>query len=160
MAKLIILLSIYLLGNSFIEAPPPPNEITCFIASHQQIQFAGLIVAMEKSIYSKYGVKVKFVYGDRNKASSMLTTGAADIVTLMLPTAVQLRSNGLKIVNAGQIIQRSSLVCVTKKAHGIKSLQDLKQKKSEYLAATSGSFLMRFSKNCHPISVPLCRDHQ
>lgn len=95
-----------------------------------QAQFAGYYVAKEKGIYRKYGLDVTILRGGPERpVIKTLTGGRTDFVTLFLAEAVQIRAGGLKLVNIGQIGQRSGFILVAKKSSGINSLKDLQGKK-------------------------------
>jgi NitT/TauT family transport system substrate-binding protein len=55
--------------------------------------------------------------------------GKADFATMFLSTAVQQRSKGVRLVNIGQIVQRSGFILVAKKTSGILLPKDLNGKK-------------------------------
>jgi NitT/TauT family transport system substrate-binding protein len=95
-----------------------------------QAQFAGYYVAYETGIYKKHGLDVRILQGGAHKPSSeILEKGDADIGSIWLSTALQKRSNGVRLVNIAQIVQRSSLMLIAKKARGIKRPEDLEGKK-------------------------------
>ena len=95
-----------------------------------QAQFAGYYVAYEEGIYKRHGLDVQIIQGGAHKPSSeLLEKGEADIATIWLSTALQKRSHGVKVVNIAQIVQRSSLMLIAKKARGIKRPEDLEGKK-------------------------------
>ncbi len=95
-----------------------------------QAQFAGYYVAKEKGIYRKHGLDVTILRGGPEKpVFQMLSRDRADFATLFLAEAVQFRAGGLKLVNIGQIVQRSGFILVAKKSSGIQSIKDLQGKK-------------------------------
>lgn len=95
-----------------------------------QAQFAGYYVAFEKGIYKRYGLDVNIIQGGAHKPSSeILEKGEADIASIWLSTAIQKRSRKVRLVNVGQIIERSSLMLIAKKSRGIKKPEDLNGKK-------------------------------
>jgi NitT/TauT family transport system substrate-binding protein len=95
-----------------------------------QAQFAGYYVAYEQGIYKKYGLDVRIIQGGAHKPSSeTLEKGEADIASIWLSTATQKRSHKVKLVNVGQIVQRSSLMLIAKKSRGINKPLDLNGKK-------------------------------
>ena len=95
-----------------------------------QAQFAGYYVAYEQGIYKKHGLDVRIIQGGAHKPSSeTLEKGEADIASIWLSTAMQKRSHRVKLVNVGQIVQRSSLMLIAKKSRGIKKPEDLNGKK-------------------------------
>jgi NitT/TauT family transport system substrate-binding protein len=95
-----------------------------------QAQFAGYYVAYEKGFYKKYGVDLTILKGGPDSSPvEYLEKGKADFASIWLSTAIQKRSEGMKLVNIGQIIQRSALMLVAKKARGINKPQDINGKK-------------------------------
>jgi NitT/TauT family transport system substrate-binding protein len=58
-----------------------------------------------------------------------LEKGIADFAILWLTTALQHRSAGTDLVNLAQIIQRSSMMLISKKTAGIKTIDDMQGKK-------------------------------
>jgi len=95
-----------------------------------QAQFAGYYVAQEKGLYRKHGLDVTLLRGGPEKpVCRILARGEADFGTLFLAEAIQHRSGGLKLINIGQIVQRSGFILVAKKLSGIRSPQDLQGRK-------------------------------
>ena len=95
-----------------------------------QAQFAGYYMASEKGIYQKHGLDVTILRGGPEApVTDMLTRRKADITTLFLSTAIQRRAKGLRLVNIGQIVQRSGFMLVARKGKGISRPQDLDGKK-------------------------------
>jgi len=95
-----------------------------------QPQFAGYYMAKEKGIYEKYGLDVTVLNGGFDKeVPELLQTGKTDFGIMLLYTAVMKRAEGVKIVNLGQIFQRSAIMFVAKKKSGIKTLKDFNGKK-------------------------------
>jgi NitT/TauT family transport system substrate-binding protein len=95
-----------------------------------QAQFAGYYVAYEKGFYRRLGLDVRILPGGPERpASEWLERGLADFGSLMLAQAVRKRAEGVKLVHIGQLVQRSSLLLVAKKARGIRTPQDLQGKK-------------------------------
>jgi NitT/TauT family transport system substrate-binding protein len=95
-----------------------------------QAQFAGYYVAYEKGIYKKYGIDLTIIPGGPDRSPlDFLESGKADFATMWLSTAIQARARGVELVNIGQIIQRSALMLIAKKAGGINLPSDLDGKK-------------------------------
>jgi NitT/TauT family transport system substrate-binding protein len=67
--------------------------------------------------------------GPERPATQLLENGQADFGTMFLTTGIVKRASGVKLVNVAQIVQRSALMLVAKKASGIHSLEDLQGKK-------------------------------
>src|SRR5574341_1155888 len=75
-----------------------------------QAQFAGYYVAYERGIYKKYGIDLTIVSGGPDRPSSdFLEAQKADFATMWLSIGIQRRVHGVRLVNIGQIIQRSAL---------------------------------------------------
>ena len=95
-----------------------------------QAQFAGYYLALEKGIYQKYGIDLTIIPGGpSNPPSNLLEEGTADFATLWLSTGIQLRAQGVKVVNIAQILRRSALMLVAKKSSGILRPEDVAGKK-------------------------------
>jgi NitT/TauT family transport system substrate-binding protein len=58
-----------------------------------------------------------------------LEQGKADFVSMWLSAAIQRRSSGVRLINIGQVIQRSALMLVAKKSSNIKTPKDMNGKK-------------------------------
>ncbi len=95
-----------------------------------QAQFAGYYVAFQKGFYAARGLDVKILVGGPTKPSAQwLEKGRADFATMFLSTAIVERAKGIKLVNIGQIVARSSQVLIAKKSSGIESIEDMNGKK-------------------------------
>ncbi len=95
-----------------------------------QAQFAGYYVAFEKGFYAAHGVDVKILEGGPGKPpAEWLQKGAADFGSMFLTTAIVERSRGVRLVNIGQIVAKSSQVLIAKKSSGIKNIRDMNGKK-------------------------------
>ncbi len=95
-----------------------------------QPQFAGYYMAKEKGLYEKYGLDVNIIHGGYKKdVPEYLKSGKADFGIMYLASAIKERVGGTKLVNVGQIFQRSEIMFVAKKSSGIKSLTDFNGKK-------------------------------
>jgi NitT/TauT family transport system substrate-binding protein len=95
-----------------------------------QAQFAGYYVAFEKGFYRRRHLEVKILRGGPDyPASEQLTLGRADFGTLFLATGIEKRARGVKLINLAQIVQRSALMLVARKARGIRIPQDINGKK-------------------------------
>ena len=95
-----------------------------------QAQFAGYYVAFEKGIYRKYGINLNIKMGGPHSVpADLLARGEVDFGTMWLSTAIQKRSQGVRLVNISQIVQRSALMLVAKKERGIRKPEDINGKK-------------------------------
>jgi NitT/TauT family transport system substrate-binding protein len=95
-----------------------------------QAQFAGYYVAYDKGIYKKHGLEVHIIEGGADfPPAQLLKEGKADFGVMWLSAGIQRYSEGLKIVNISQVVQRSALMLVAKKSSGILKPQDMFGKK-------------------------------
>jgi NitT/TauT family transport system substrate-binding protein len=95
-----------------------------------QAQFAGYYTALRKGIYRKHGIDLTILTGGASMPpSEYLATGRAQFVTSWLSSALLMRSKGLRLVNIGQLVQRSSLMLIAKKSTGIVRPSDMEGKK-------------------------------
>jgi len=67
--------------------------------------------------------------GPNISAPQALADGGADMAVLWLSQALRNRSEGIPLINIGQIVQRSGLMFVAKKAAGISNPEDLNGRK-------------------------------
>ena len=95
-----------------------------------QAQFAGYYMAKELGIYKRYGIDLTILTGGPDRAAAeFLRDGMADFATLWLSKGIQMRSEGIKVLNIGQMLQRSALMLVTKKKSGIRHPKQMEGKK-------------------------------
>jgi len=116
----------------FLLVPPktPLKNASLMPLWEPQAQFAGYYVALDKGIYAMHGIDLKILRsGPGLSPAEALEKGTADFAILWLTTALQHRSAGDKLVNLAQIIQRSSLMLISKKSAGIKTIADMDGKK-------------------------------
>ncbi len=95
-----------------------------------QAQFAGYYVAYEKGFYKKRGIYLKILRGGPGfHSDDLLFNKKVDVTTFFLSDAIQLRDRKIKLINIGQIVQRSGYMLVAKKGSGIEKPEDLNFKK-------------------------------
>ena len=95
-----------------------------------QAQFAGYYMAQEKGLYKKRGIDLTILRGGPEyPLSETIARGRVDFATTFLSSAIELRSRGVRLVNIGQVVQRSGFILITKKSSGINSPADLNGKK-------------------------------
>lgn len=110
--------------------PPAVNRVTLMPLWSPQAQFAGYYVGIDKGIYARRGLDVVLLpAGPGHSPVDALTTGKADFAVLWLTTALQRRDQGLPLVNLAQLVQRSSLMLVSKRSAGIRSIADMNGRK-------------------------------
>lgn len=91
-----------------------------------QAQFAGYYVAYEKGFYRNHGLDVSILRGGPEKPSTeWLKKGAADFASMFLSTGILERARGVRLVNIGQIVRKSSQLLVVRKSSGISTWQDM-----------------------------------
>jgi NitT/TauT family transport system substrate-binding protein len=87
-------------------------------------------VAYEKGFYKEFGIDLEMVQGGPHRSSSeALEKEEVTFATMWLCDAIQRKSKGVKLVNIAQIVQRSALMLVAKKARGISKPEDINGKK-------------------------------
>lgn len=102
------------------------DKVSLALQWYPQAQFAGYFMAQKKGIYSRHGLDVEIIHGGADTDSlDLLENNKADYGTAFLSTAMERRSNGVPLVNVGQIVQRSALMLITRKDSGIDTIQDL-----------------------------------
>jgi len=117
-------------GISSSAGSEPLKKATFLPQWFPQAQFAGYYVAKEKGIYRKHGLDVTILRGGPEKPpGKTLARRKAQFATMFLAEALQQCSSGLRLVNIGQVVQRSGFVLVAKKSSGILTPRDLNGKK-------------------------------
>jgi NitT/TauT family transport system substrate-binding protein len=111
--------------------PEPPLAKVVFLPHWiPQAQFAGFYMAAEKGLYRQHGLEVVILDGGpRKPADKALVSGEATFASHFLSSALKLRDEGLELVHLAQITQRSALMLVAHKSHGVRSVRDLDGKK-------------------------------
>lgn len=95
-----------------------------------QAQFAGYYLAYEKGTYKKYGLDLEIINGGPQiSPCDFLQRKKADFINIGLNTAIEARVNGLKLVNIGQLVQKSGLMLIAKRSSGIEKVEDINNKK-------------------------------
>lgn len=104
----------------------PTHSLTFAPHWPARAEFAGYYVAAEHGFYARRGLAVTILPGGPEHASPrLLAEGGVDAASLWLTTAIQMRDQGVPLVNVAQIVGRSSLMLVAKKASGIRKPADL-----------------------------------
>jgi len=107
-----------------------PQKVTLITPWLPQAQFAGFYAAMEKGIYKKHGLDVVILHGGPSRSPyDFLVRQEADVASLWLASAIEKRAQGSRLVNIGQIVQKSALMLIAKKSSGIKTPKDMEGKK-------------------------------
>jgi len=89
-----------------------------------QTQFAGYYLAAEKGFYKKAGIDIEIRDGGPNTMGLReISNRDTDFAIAWLIPATRLRSQGEKLVHAGQFFQRNSLLLLVRKSSGIDSVE-------------------------------------
>jgi NitT/TauT family transport system substrate-binding protein len=92
-------------------------------------QFAGYYVAQAKGFYKEAGLDVTIKPGGPDIApEQVIAAGGADVIVDWMPAALAAREKGVKLVNIGQVFQRSGLELTCRKDSGVKTPADFKGK--------------------------------
>jgi len=95
-----------------------------------QAQFAGYYVAHEKGFYAKHGIDLTILKGGpESPPLLLLAEGRTDFASSWLSTGLRWRAQGHRVINIGQIVQRSALMLIAKKSRHITKPQDMDGKK-------------------------------
>jgi len=136
MMKRIITLFIAIISLAAIVGAPiyaeeaPLKKVSFIPMWSPQAQFAGYYVAYEKGLYKQYGLDVDILQGGPDYSPmDLLKNGKVDFCVMWLPAAIERRSEGLPLINIGQIVQRSALMLVAKKSSGIITPEDMNGKR-------------------------------
>ena len=106
--------------------PPGKNRVTLMPLWSPQAQFAGYYVGIDKGIYARHGLDVQLLpAGPGLSPVDALSQGKADFAVLWLTTALRHRDRGLPLVNLAQMVQRSSMMLVSKRSTGIRTIGDM-----------------------------------
>lgn len=94
-------------------------------------QFAGYYVGVNKGIFKKYGIDLEIIpYNSQLSAADEIRNRNIDFLPLWMVNAIDIREQGVDIVNIAQFSSRSSLMLLTKKKSGIEKIEDMNGKKA------------------------------
>ncbi len=111
-------------------APAEMTNITLQLQWVTQSQFAGYYAAMDQGFYHDEGLNVTIKEGAVDIVpQQVLASGQAEFAVSWVPKALVSREEGAKIVNVGQIFQRSGTLEVSWADSGITKPEDWKGKK-------------------------------
>ncbi len=112
------------------EAPKAQKTASMTLHWYPQTQFAGYYMAREKGFFLKRGIDMEIRRGGADvDVVEELRSGRTLFSTMFLTGALRFRSEELRLVNVGQIVNRSNLLIVAKKKSGIKTVKDLNGRK-------------------------------
>ena len=108
-------------------SPDSPHAATRLALHwHPQAQFAGFYVAEDKGFYREAGIDLTILHGGADSVpADRLSSGEAHFATMFLATALERRGAGIPLVNVCQLVQRSSLLLLTRKKDRIDDIADL-----------------------------------
>lgn len=113
-------------GPAGVAAAPTLKAATLMPLWTPQAQFAGYYVAQAKGLYARQGIDLRLLpAGPGQSPATALQEGRADFAILWLTTAITHRANGLPLRHLAQISQKSSLLLISRKASGIRSIADM-----------------------------------
>jgi len=111
-------------------AEKPLKKASLLLQWSPQAQFAGYYVAHEKGFYKNHGIDLTLLQGGPDRPPFvLLTKGKTDFATSWLSTGIRWRASGHKVINVGQIMQRSALMLIAKRSHHITKPRDIDRKK-------------------------------
>ena len=111
-------------------APKEMTKITLQLQWDTQSQFAGYYAAVDKGFYKDEGLEVTIKEGAVDIVpQQVLASGQADFAVSWVPKALVSREEGAKIVDIGQVFQRSGTLEVSWKDSGITQPEHWKGKK-------------------------------
>ena len=130
--ELFLTVCILILGlSAAAEAAEKPLKKISFLPQWSpQAQFAGYYVAFERGFYKNHGIDLTFLPGGPDRPPFVfLTEGKADFVTSWLSTGIRWRAHRHRVINVGQIMQRSALMLIAKKSRHITQPREMDGKK-------------------------------
>ncbi|MBM4423867.1 MAG: ABC transporter substrate-binding protein [Chloroflexi bacterium] len=111
-------------------APAEPVKVTLQLQWVTQSQFAGYYAAVDKGFYAEEGLDVTIKEGAVDIVpQQVLASGQAEFAVSWVPKALVSREEGAKIVNIGQVFQRSGTLEVSWADSGITKPEDWRGKK-------------------------------
>lgn len=95
-----------------------------------QAQFAGYYMAQDQGFFRNEGLVVEILRGGTHRSpSELLARGETDFATMMLATGIVQRAGGAPLRHLAQVMQRSALMLVARRAGGITTPADLTGKR-------------------------------
>lgn len=123
----LFLLILLLAAPVTAEEAPPLRKASLMVVWRPQAQFAGYYMAKEKGIYARHGIDATIREGGpAHFPLQALVNEDVDFAVLWLPTALKQQETGPKLAHLAQIVQRSSLMLVTRKTENIAAPADFK----------------------------------
>ena len=121
-----------------------------------QAQFAGYYLAFEKGFYASHGIDLTILAGGPDHSpTETLMSGKADFAVLWLVTALKQHDAGKRVVNVGQVIQKSAMMLVSRKTSNIRTPENMHSRKvgvwSGDLALPVQAFFTKYRVNARKI---------
>lgn len=106
------------------------DKVSVQLMWFNQAQFAGVYMAHDMGIYKKYGLDVDIRRGGPTVLPlNLLEKGDCDFAIAWLSEAIVKKEKGVKLLHLAQVVQKSAVLLVALKNTGIKTLQDLRNKR-------------------------------
>ncbi len=138
--KILLTISLTLSLSGMATAGMPLSRLVFTPHWLPQAQFAGYYVALDQGFYEKAGLDVHILHPSASDDTmDYLKSGKADIISHFLVSALIARTEGIDLVNVGQLSQHSAMLFVSRKAAGINTLDDFEGK-------TAGVWLAGFGE--------------
>ncbi|HEC11084.1 MAG TPA: ABC transporter substrate-binding protein [Acidimicrobiales bacterium] len=116
-------------GGGESEAPAEMVDVKLQLQWFTQAQFAGYFAAVDQGYYEDLGLNVDILEGGVDIVpQTQLDSGAVDFAIAWVPKALVSIEEGAKIVDIGQVFQRSGTLQVSFADSGITKVEDLKGK--------------------------------
>jgi NitT/TauT family transport system substrate-binding protein len=94
-------------------------------------QFIGYYLGKDAGIFRKHGIDLEIIpFQPFYTSTDLIKERKVDFAVLWLVNAMELKEQGTDIVNIAQFSFRSSLMLLTKKSSGIRTLRDMNGKKA------------------------------
>ncbi|NTV61694.1 MAG: ABC transporter substrate-binding protein [Chlorobiaceae bacterium] len=136
-----------------LDASPALKKARLVTLWQPQAQFAGYYAALDRGIYAKHGIDLTIIPGGAViSPAEMLRSGKADFAVLWLASALRERDAGVQLINLSQVLQRSSMMLVSRKTAGITGIEALNGRKVSLWDGTL-SLLPRFLFRKYGITV-------
>ncbi len=125
MRRVLLCISGLFLLAAFAFTQPLP-QVTIMLQWSPQSQFAGYYVAFDKGFYRDHGIDLQVLRGgpDRSPTQALLN-GEVDFATMFLSRGLDLRDQGVQVVNICQLLNQSTVMIVGSATRGINTIEDL-----------------------------------
>jgi len=133
-------------GSAAVSGESSLEPVRLMLLWTPQAQFAGCLVAVEKGFFRKRGLDVEIIPGgpDRDPVEYLLKEKPeekADLAILWLTMALGALDEGVPLAHVAQVFNRSHLAMVGWKDRGVRTIQDLQDRR---VSVWGGSFRPAF----------------